>query len=41
MEEDALASIEHNGRGGEIGFIPCAGLQPIGEKFGTISEPIS
>lgn len=41
MERDALATVANTERGGEIGFVPRAGLQPVGEKFGTIFDPVS
>lgn len=41
MEQGALADFENKGRGREVGFVPLAGLQPIGEYFGNIFEPVS
>lgn len=41
MEQNALATVANKERGGEIGVVPRAGLQPVGGKFGTIFDPVS
>ena len=41
MEPDALDSVENKGQRGEIGFVRPAGLQPVGENFGTLFDPVS